>query len=144
MVSGFRGLMYAADVDASTIRALSADSVGAHAESVGYHAQQMAEKMLKAAFASKEIDFPFTHNIRTLLARGEEAGLFCKPAEEVVEAALFLTSLISVTRYAEAPDFQEGEAIRAINSANRVALFLRENGFESIEVNVPDAYEGEV
>lgn len=32
-----------------------------------YHAQQCAEKHLKAYLVFKKIDFPFTHNIRSLL-----------------------------------------------------------------------------
>lgn len=34
---------------------------------VGFHAQQAAEKYLKAFLVSKETDFPKTHNIATLL-----------------------------------------------------------------------------
>ena len=36
-------------------------------ENLCFHAQQAAEKTLKAVLISLEIDFPRTHNIRTLL-----------------------------------------------------------------------------
>lgn len=42
---------------------------------VGFHAQQAAEKGLKAALASAGKDFPFTHNITTLMQLCEDAGL---------------------------------------------------------------------
>ncbi|HLP62585.1 MAG TPA: HEPN domain-containing protein [Candidatus Deferrimicrobium sp.] len=34
---------------------------------IAYHAQQCAEKYLKAWLVFKQIDFPYTHNIRNLL-----------------------------------------------------------------------------
>lgn len=142
MADGYRGLMYAASTDVEAIRTLAAAGVEGHAESIGYHAQQAAEKMLKGAFESRDIDFPFTHNIQLLLVRGQREGLFGEIPEAVTEAALYLSGLISITRYAEAPDFQEGEARRAIESANKVAIFLAENGFDSIIVSV-DTAEGE-
>ena len=32
-------------------------------EILGFHAQQAAEKMLKAVLASKKIEYPFTHRL---------------------------------------------------------------------------------
>ena len=34
---------------------------------IAYHAQQCAEKYLKAYLVYKQVDFPYTHNIRSLL-----------------------------------------------------------------------------
>lgn len=42
---------------------------------VGFHAQQAAEKALKAALADAGRDFPFTHNITTLLQLCEDADI---------------------------------------------------------------------
>jgi HEPN domain-containing protein len=42
---------------------------------VGFHAQQAAEKALKAALASAGHDFPFTHNIAVLTQLCDDAGL---------------------------------------------------------------------
>ncbi len=138
MANSYCGLMYAASVDAETISALARDGVDAHAESIGYHAQQLAEKMVKAAFESKEVDFPFTHNIRLLLKKAEQEELLGEPSEETIESALYLSSLISVTRYAEAPDFQEGEARRAVAASNAIAAFLEESGYDAIKVELGD------
>jgi HEPN domain-containing protein len=36
-------------------------------DTVCFHVQQAAEKLLKAALAAREIDYPFTHELRELL-----------------------------------------------------------------------------
>lgn len=43
--------------------------------SVGFHAQQAVEKALKAAIASRDTDFPFTHDLGLLMQLCEDAGL---------------------------------------------------------------------
>jgi HEPN domain-containing protein len=52
---------------------------------VGFHAQQAAEKALKAALASADRDFPFTHNIATLMQLCEDAGLPLPPTLETLD-----------------------------------------------------------
>lgn len=52
---------------------------------VGFHAQQAAEKALKAALASAEQDFPFTHNISTLMQLCEDAELRLPTALETLD-----------------------------------------------------------
>jgi HEPN domain-containing protein len=42
---------------------------------VGFHAQQAVEKALKAAIASRDTDFPFTHDIGLLMQLCQDAGL---------------------------------------------------------------------
>jgi HEPN domain-containing protein len=42
---------------------------------VGFHAQQAVEKALKAAIASCDQDFPFTHDIGLLMQLCQDAGL---------------------------------------------------------------------
>jgi HEPN domain-containing protein len=42
---------------------------------VGFHAQQAVEKALKAAIASRDQAFPFTHDIGLLMQLCEDAGL---------------------------------------------------------------------
>ena len=34
---------------------------------IGFHAQQAAEKMLKAVLAARQVDYPKTHNLRVLV-----------------------------------------------------------------------------
>lgn len=61
--------------------------------SVGFHAQQAVEKALKAAIASRGLEFPFTHDLGLLMQLSEDAG-FELPAE--------LTEADRLTPYAAA------------------------------------------
>ena len=36
-------------------------------DTLGFHAQQAAEKMLKAVLAARSVDYPKTHNLRVLI-----------------------------------------------------------------------------
>jgi len=40
---------------------------GAPLDTVCFHVQQAAEKLLKAALAARDLDYPFTHELRELL-----------------------------------------------------------------------------
>jgi HEPN domain-containing protein len=42
---------------------------------VGFHAQQAVEKALKAVIASRDQDFPFTHDVGLLMQLCQDAGL---------------------------------------------------------------------
>ena len=54
-----------ADVDLSAARVLL--DTGAHADAVAFHAQQAAEKALKAFLVWNQVEFPKTHDIKRLL-----------------------------------------------------------------------------
>jgi len=54
-----------ADVDVSAAKALLATN--AHFDTVAFHAQQAAEKALKALLVSHQVEFPKTHDIKRLL-----------------------------------------------------------------------------
>ena len=97
-------------------------------ESLCFHAQQAAEKALKAALIFVEIDYPKTHNIRTLL------DLF--PANidmpEDIEKSAALTSYAVEFRYpgnTEPIDEEEyGEAIcLAETVVDWVQAFIRKS-----------------
>ncbi|HEX3736006.1 MAG TPA: HEPN domain-containing protein [Solirubrobacterales bacterium] len=80
---------------------------------VGFHAQQAVEKALKAVIASRESEFPFTHDLGLLMQLCEDAGLEL-PAE--------LTEADRLTPYAAAIRYGLGdpkavEAERAIRWA---------------------------
>jgi HEPN domain-containing protein len=47
---------------------------------LGFHAQQAAEKMLKALLAARGVDYPKTHNLRVLIELLAEDGITL-PAE---------------------------------------------------------------
>ena len=60
-------------------------------EIVAFHAQQAAEKVLRAMLVLRQVDFPRTHSIGALLAMCEQAGY--TDAQELIDAS-------SLTRYA--------------------------------------------
>src|SRR4030042_199386 len=64
-------------------------------EDLSFHAEQAAEKALKAVLIFKSIPFPKTHNIRTLLDRLPQDVI---PTKEVKEAAS-LTHYAVLSRY---------------------------------------------
>jgi hypothetical protein len=43
--------------------------------SIGFHAQQAAEKLVKAAIKAAGAEYPLTHNVRALLELVEAAGI---------------------------------------------------------------------
>jgi HEPN domain-containing protein len=89
---------------------------------IAYHAQQCAEKYLKAYLVYHMIDFPYTHNIARLLElcpdrRGWDNALV--EAEE-------LTPFAITTRYpGEDESVTKAEAKKAISIAQRVAKTIR-------------------
>ena len=79
-------------------------------EILGFHAQQAAEKMLKAVLAYQRIDFPFTHRLTDLMDLSKEHGI-CLP--DRFEDIRFLTPFAVEFRYdlyeedEESVDFEE-------------------------------------
>lgn len=134
MAKEHRGLLYAASVDVETIDALASLGVASYAESIGYHAQQAAEKLVKSVFEKNNEAFPFTHNISSLLNRANDLG-FLDFDDETLEQASYLSSLISLTRYADAPDFQEGEALDAMRAFEAISRMVSDNGYESLALS---------
>jgi HEPN domain-containing protein len=61
-----------------------------------FHAQQAAEKALKAVLLSRKIDFPLTHDIHELLEIGERGGI--KLPSKLYNASI-LTPYAVETRY---------------------------------------------
>ncbi len=81
---------------------------------VAYHAQQCAEKYLKAFLVLRGIDFPFTHNIARLLELcSEHAGW-----TDAIKDAEELTPFAITARYpGDDEPVSEPEARRAIKTA---------------------------
>lgn len=71
-------------------------------EILGFHAQQAAEKMLKAVLAYHAIDFPFTHRLSDLIDLGQEHGI---TLPEKLDEVRFLTPFAVEFRY----DFYEDD-----------------------------------
>lgn len=68
-----RQLLQRAAEDQYILRKI-ADDPAAPPNMVGFHAQQAVEKMLKAVLASRDIDYPRTHELRHLMKILEECG----------------------------------------------------------------------
>ncbi len=66
---------------------------------VGFHAQQAVEKALKAVIASRGVEFPFTHDLASLMKLSDAAGA-AVPAG--LAAARRLTPYGARMRYGEA------------------------------------------
>lgn len=85
-------------------------------EILGFHAQQTAEKMLKAVLAYHGIEFPLTHRLTDLIDLGKEHGIVLPDRLEDVR---FLTPFAVEFRYdlyeedEEPVDFKEVLALLA-------------------------------
>ncbi|HHT9126084.1 MAG TPA: HEPN domain-containing protein [Candidatus Brocadiia bacterium] len=98
---------------------------------IAYHAQQCAEKYLKAYLVFHRVDFPYTHNISLLLELCTKHGSWA----ETLHDAKRLTSFAITTRY---PGFDKpvtkAEATRTIDIASYVREVVRDalkqEGFE--------------
>jgi len=89
---------------------------------IAYHAQQCVEKYLKAYLVFHRIDFPYTHNISSLLELCE------KKAEwpGTISIAEELTPFAIMTRYpGEDERVTKKEALRAIDIATQVRKVVR-------------------
>jgi HEPN domain-containing protein len=79
-----RELLQLAADDLTAVDALAAAPMVSDAI-VGFHAQQAAEKALKAALAATGQDFPFTHNIALLMQLCQDAGAALPAALEQLD-----------------------------------------------------------
>jgi HEPN domain-containing protein len=92
------------------------------ADTVAFHAQQCAEKYLKALLAMESTDFPKTHDLGALIALLPATGVMRLSVEEQRR----LTSYATVTRYPG--DYEPvtlAEARRAVVLARRVRKHVR-------------------
>jgi len=80
---------------------------------IAYHAQQCAEKYLKAYLVHLRVDFPYTHNIAVLLELCAEHTLW----DETLTDAEELTPFAITTRY-----HGEDEKVTRTEAANAVEI----------------------
>ena len=71
-------------------------TVEAYLEDLCYHAQQAAEKAIKAVMILRDIEFPYTHDLDRLLS---VLGAFGEKSPERVGQAVRLTRYAGVLRY---------------------------------------------
>ncbi len=75
---------------------LALGRVGVRQEMVCFHAQQAAEKAMKAVLVARKIPFPFTHDLDLLVARLTQAGI---PLTDALADAGRLTPYAVEARY---------------------------------------------
>lgn len=97
---------------------------GVMLETLCYHAQQCAEKALKAVLLELGVTFPYTHNIKTLL---EHVPKTLQPPPDVLDAAR-LTQYAVAARYPEdnEPILSDSERRNAIRLAKSVLRWAEE------------------
>ncbi|ORJ62524.1 HEPN domain-containing protein [Geothermobacter hydrogeniphilus] len=90
---------------------------------IAYHAQQCAEKHLKAFLVCNRVDFPFTHNLSRLV----ELCQTCRDWPDEFLDAEELTPYAVTTRYpGEDEPVSRQEAVRAIAIAEQTAALVHE------------------
>jgi HEPN domain-containing protein len=98
---------------------------------IAFHAQQCAEKYLKAYLVFHAVDFPFTHSLRRLLDLCATAAAWADQLRDAEE----LSPYAATVRYPGEDLIVSGaEARRAVEIAERVrevvASALQDEGFE--------------
>ena len=97
---------------------------GAYLEDLCFAAQQAAEKAIKAVMIAREIDFPYVHDLGSLLTMLEETG---EIVPETIRAAVSLTTYATATRYPNAgTPVTEQEYREAITIAEAVVQWAEE------------------
>jgi len=91
-------------------------------ESLCFHAQQAAEKALKAVLISANVEFPRTHNIKSLTELLPDTV----PRAAILDDAATLTEYAVATRYpAETEPVTEDEFREALQSARGVVAWAQ-------------------
>jgi HEPN domain-containing protein len=88
---------------------------------IAFHAQQCAEKYLKAFLALKKVDFPYTHNISLLLEMSSDHAAWAK---DLLEAET-LTDYAVTARYPGAEKVTKKDAELAVKTAVKVRNVVR-------------------
>ena len=106
-----------ADADLEVARRMAAEAAGnlRIREIVAFHCQQAAEKYLKALLTRRQIEFPKTHDIKTLL------HLVGDPVADSLAGAKWLTPFGVEIRYpSDTAEMLPGDQVKAIEIASQV------------------------
>jgi HEPN domain-containing protein len=102
---------------------LGAEDSAVLREQVCFHAQQAAEKALKAILLSRNIEFPYTHDIKGLLKIAETGGFVLPPA---IQQATNLTPYAVETRYpGDWMEITESEVTEALLIAEKTVNWAK-------------------
>ena len=97
---------------------------GAYLEDLCFDAQQAAEKAIKAVMIAREIEFPYVHDLGSLLTLLEKTG---EIVPEAIRTAVSLTTYATATRYPNAgTPVTEQEYREAITIAETVVRWAEE------------------
>lgn len=99
---------------------------------IAFHAQQCAEKYLKAFLVFKNVDFPYTHNISVLLELCEK---YTSWTGELKDADLLSPFAISSRYPGEDEEVTRDEAVNAIFIATNVKNVIR-NGLKQEGIDI--------
>ncbi len=92
-----------------------------------FHSQQAAEKYLKAYLVSKQINFPKTHDLLSLLNICIEIN---SSFNEIIEPAIRLADYAIAPRYPDAfDDLSIGDALNAQKDCIEIKEFILQNFF---------------
>ena len=97
---------------------------GAYLEDLCFDAQQAAEKAIKAVMIARETEFPYVHDLGSLLSLLEETG---EPVPEAIRTTVSLTTYATTTRYPNVGEpVSEREYREAITLADAVVRWAEE------------------
>lgn len=117
-----RGWTAKADADLANAEIVLEAGPGAPLDTVAYHAQQCAEKYLKALLCSRGQDVPRFHDVEALLTRTD----MWNEVDISVEESRLLTDYATVTRYpGDYEPVSLDEADHAVELAKRVREAVR-------------------
>ena len=122
VVEVVRGWIAKAEADLQNAKLVLQAGAAGPTDTVAFHAQQCAEKYLKALLCSRGEDVPRIHDVETLLGL---AGAW-ERVEMTVEESRLLTDYATVTRYpGDYEPVSLVEADRAVELAERVRAAVR-------------------
>jgi HEPN domain-containing protein len=103
---------------------------------VGFHAQQAAEKFLKALLTRHQIPFPKTHSIRQLLELAEKAvpGI----QESLSDARILSRYGVEIRYPGDRPPLNRLAAARAVELAIGIQTFVRERLQDYLRAGRPE------
>jgi len=90
---------------------------------IGFHAQQAAEKAIKAVLLTYDLDFPLTHDIDDLLTIARKSGL---SVSMQIRQAGSLTPYAVEGRYPSKPGMSESDVPSAMRLAEQVVKWAKQ------------------